>query len=514
MRNEISNIPVRVLMLSLGLVMSGCAGNQYKGTYHVRMDYLERIDPAPEPVPDSETKRYAKTPPIVAIEYVVSISPDAMGPFIEHVDQNYSMDNNWTNAYDPEVAAMIPNMIDEMLAKNQYYSIELYNEMVSLFPDHTVVMRPLQLRLDPRGNLKAVSDVEMVTPVLTLHFTAFTNVRRMVLGIYIVDDTFADLISPRIFMEPNVDHDRPYRVVAGTLPVLDAEGRIPVQLGESITTYTTYLRFKEQMPGWYRHVFMERPYTGQEVYHLIPYRIKYHGKKGPYRGRLDLEPESWSVEASPFGEYWRLVARTALEVVNTLDSRNQEQVVADYLRILDLEMSGSTEKFLATLQALIQAEAKFLSAQDENMVASLYFGDFGKSIRELIRSEQGIRSGQYRAQNMMIASSFAGAVGGFASTVAASQGTISSATRMQIQTMTLQSNLGALGKFKRDSITLADLYQRNFAPIQADAREFVIKVGEEEMEIQANSLQDMREKFRKLLLGMFPDQVREVGASQ
>lgn len=506
-----SFLPRMTLFLLLPLAWSGCTTN-YKWAGHAhrqRMVHLEKkYNPAPEPVPDAETLRMAETPPLAVLQYVVSVAPDARDAFVAYMYENFSInvENNRSDPGDPRLIASTPQLIHELLAKNQYYAMELYQELVETFPEHTVVMRPMELRLDGNGGIHPVSDVEMSPQALTIHFTAFINVRRMMLkGMTIVDDSFADSISPRIFMKTGGETNPPHRIVAGTLPVFDDQGRIPFQLGQPITTHQTFKRFKENQPEWFDWVPSTRPYTGQEPYFLLPFRVI--DIKGVNTQRIHRDPKTWSVEAAPYGEYWRIVAETALDVVNTLEPPPESQVYPEYIHLLGLELRNRSAKLDQTVEAMIRAEAAFLQAQDENMVASLYYGPFGKTMRELIRSEFEVRRGQRRANNAMVLNALAGAAGNFASTVAVSQGAISTSTHLQTQSMTLQSNLQAMHQYQTTSITLADLYTRNFAPLQKDAGELVLRMGEEEMEIQANSLQEMREKFRNLLLNLFPDAV-------
>lgn len=502
----------KVLFPLLALMLSGCVSN-YMTSAHAhrqRMVHLEKkYNPAPKPEPDIETLRIAETPPLVVLEYVVSVTPDAQDAFVEYIYDNFSIrvENNRSNRNDPRLISSTPQLITELFAKNQYYALEFYQELVETFPENTVVLRPMVLRRDGNGGIQAVSDVQMSPPVLTIHFMAFVNIRRMMLrGILIKDDTFADHLSPRIFMEPSGNSHHPHTIVAGTLPVIDDQGRIPFQLGQPITTYKNFKRFKANLPEWFSWVPSTRPYNGQEPYFLLPFRVI--DIKGVNTDRIYRDPERWSVGAAPYGEYWRIVAQTALDVVNTLEPPSYSQVYTEYTQLLGLEIRNRSPKLDKTVETMIQSEAKFMRAQDENMVAAQYFGPFGKSMRAVIRSEFGIRQGQRQAQNAMVMNALAGAASNFASTVAVSQGTIGLFTHLQNQTVSLQSNLQALDQYQTSVISLADLYSRNFAPIQKEAGEMVIKVGEEEMEIQVKTLQDMRTKFRALLLDVFPDDVQ------
>jgi len=150
------------------------------------------------------------------------------------------------------------------------------------------------------------------------------------------------------------------------------------------------------------------------------------------------------------------------------------------------ELTKDQETRLRVIAKLANAEAVFRNKQDERFVEAVLNGDFGKSYRTL-RVAEVERSSNLFAQDMIASASIL-AMG---MTSGAATGTFFSPDIMQRSFATIEQSEAAQADIRQS-------FYEQFAPTVGEQQRFVIQIANEETEITAGNVGELREKMARL----------------
>ena len=150
------------------------------------------------------------------------------------------------------------------------------------------------------------------------------------------------------------------------------------------------------------------------------------------------------------------------------------------------ELTEDQEARQRVIAKMANAEATFRNKQDERFVEAVLNGDFGKSYRTL-RFAEVERSSNLFAQDMIASASIL-AMG---MTSGAATGTFFSPDIMQRSFAVIEQSEGAQADIRQS-------FYEQFAPTVGEQQRFVIQIANEETEITAGNVGELREKMARL----------------
>lgn len=491
--------------------LAGCASTPKQGFNRVfeEKDLLELNNAGPwEPNP--EITEAADSFPLVVVEFPVGVEPDAREALHEHLD------NHFNDSESPRASGLMPSLSRELLNKIAYFGLEFSQALREEFPEHTVLVLPTRIVKDEDGRLREERSYNPPPHLMRVLFSLYLEVDRFHDGHTYTDDTWATRISPRIFFEhqPEAAFEsyQGTSIRMGTYPVYHTRmSAISPRLTAFPATRKNLNRFPGQDPTMKEHPVSSLEFLNtipdfyDWLYTLVPYR--YEAEETVFRARLESPPTGWTARTSPFGEYWHVVARYTGECLDLSGAFEGNAPEVSYLRLLGLSCDPLTEDIQVLIRKMVTAERRFLLEQDDAWIRKLYFDEWGQTLRTQLLAEfetrKELRANRKRADTAMMLN----ALSGIASNVAAYQGDISHQANMRNQVGMLNRQAGIQSGSGQFEAEIQQQFDRSLVPVSEAARTVVFQESGEETVIRVENLEDMREKFRKLLLKLFPDTV-------
>jgi hypothetical protein len=309
--------------------------------------------------------------------------------------------DTWTRQDSERIAQSV-------IAKSNYFSMSLYRELREGLPEHTVLLSPHLVELDPAGRLvsRPLLAVEEIPSVLNIDFSVYSypDSSKMMDSPPL---TFGDIVTPLFVLHAN-RWLRPstFGLFLASEPLLESawaqsEGQAAEQVANRLADragedtrpldFINYLAGLEpqstdlptRSPGESR-----RDVVAVEVHPLEKIRMD-----GEQVERITGDPS-----VDPFAEdFVKGAATRVVTALNRIDhdratffgrqialSRFDPALGAALLARSDDE---ATRARLTMGEALIAAEREFLSAQSDSLYEGAYEGVYGAQMRQMIAAE-------------------------------------------------------------------------------------------------------------------------------
>jgi len=395
-RAALAPAPGLVLILTCALLFAGCAGTA-RGT----KQSVYRLDPSLSVVDVSRSTADA----LVVIRYPAAVDEQAAPAYYAAFEQN-AIGGSYKP--DPESVQQSDRVAQSLIARSNYYSMTLYQELQERLPPDTVLLSPHVVELDGEGRLfsRPLLDAEEVPAVLTVDFGvySFPDPTEMMSGEPL---TFGDLVTPLF----TVHADRwlrpsTYGLLVSSEPLLGAAWLQSRRESESRLLARSQGRFPEFRRSLDFIAFLDR---GDPAVGRVPVK-----RPGDRRGALaaveshpleklqmDGELVDWlSVRAYP-DPFAKAFAEGAATRVATALNRVDHDRATFFARQAALArfdpelaaavLSGNpdepTRARLQMAEALLEAERRFVGSQSQRLYAGAYEGDYGAQMRQVLVAE-------------------------------------------------------------------------------------------------------------------------------
>ncbi len=473
------------LLIPFLLIMAACA---YPGNQVTRVENMP-LGPTPQPLPFQ-----AEAVPLpVVIEFPASIDPSANTAWQNHYRNHLVLEH--------KPAKNIEQGASEVLAKSTYFALELYEAILRQFPERTVLLNPTKITTIGAGGLTQVSEYTPPPARVVVHVSAYVAGHRVDGDGISPRDTYGRQLFPHIYFEVlNPLQQGAKRVPIGTLPRYSESESPYVRITEPSALSINRGR-GQSVSGWFSPSQSSgtRPWQGSDRYFLLPMNIS-----APYES-FDSWKDQTTDAQGPFDQYWRYVALTLQDLLAGLPPADVSMAANQYLQTLGLTSTQLTPELIHALNAMQGAEIQILADQDRQFMRNSYHGSWGTEFRHYLAMEAEAHKDETNAKRAVATAGFMNQIGTIAAAgvVGAASGGASSNQQVMMQMQQYHMREQQIMQMHRNTNQIGQMFQNHFSGVMRNQGDFIVKVGSEESEIRASSLEEMRQHFRNFLTSNF-----------
>ncbi|MEM6497440.1 MAG: hypothetical protein AAF709_12020 [Pseudomonadota bacterium] len=371
------------------------------------------------PIQPSVTPEPPPGATLIIVRYPAAVDPDAQAPW---QDAYLASSGRSDDASNPDARAYI----DVQTLKSSYFALSVYKELSRRLPDHSVLLSPHLIKLDPEGQLTSepMTAAESLPTVLKVDFATFADPDPEQI-MKAKKTTFGDLITPYVVVRADPRAAPSTKgVLLTSAPLSGAALQTGTDRMEASMTAFLNGRFESDVPPLAlvnyvagdvrRGLASEMLNSGDfdNAAHLYPVEALRLS-----RSQLDLIDTSNGGDLDPLAEPFS--SAFALRIIALLDDIDLQKAamvqraaaIEDYdpaLAPLSFAGLASTD-YLARVRyvdRLLEAERKYLSVQSLRLYDGIQNGEMGAQVRDMLAAETEIideRRDLARQQNMATA---------------------------------------------------------------------------------------------------------------
>ncbi len=446
--------------------------------------------------PLQEASEFNKTYPPDAPYALVAIR------FPAEYTNNFIHNANRLQQFRKDPLTVIRSYVDEQLLKSAYYAVEFYNYCSARLPAESVILEPMKIGFSSKGKVVAIPIRETVPALMHVEIFSSINLERLRtanLGA-IHKDTFAEFVNIIGRLEEATKCGA--RAVAGHPVQCDDHFGLSIadfynSIGNNIQP-----RYVDRVEG--SPVISNGPAQADKFYEL---RTAYK-----FPPKLIIEPEKLidgqgNAACCPIWSKFQDIIEVTLRHQNFREL--QPYLMADYVEDIDPDMaqllrhgvnveetSGTTRRKLELLSRYMDNERRQIFALEaQRTEEALYSGELGDSIRTIAKSELEYLKHRSASKKRQYAEGVLGIAAG-ATSLIASASMPTPALGNLLSTMTFAS-VGMVQNEGRVRQRLTDTYQQFEKQNTELQKTFMLKFGNEALEVSGSNLDELRAKFKE-----------------
>lgn len=440
--------------------------------------------------------------PLVVVDYLASIDPDAKELYTRIYRQAELQTGHIFGKYEAQgdVDGAVAGSIDESMAKTLYYTTEFAKVLRAKLPPGAVVLRPLAVTLVDKDHIGARAVGPDVPGVMSVECWVNVSLLRAVEGRLWTSDTLGCDLTPRITIAANnQSSDRASRILAST--------DVPRKVDNETRFYTCIERlaipaFADEDPQ-FRKIVRERRPAKRPGYFAFDWKT-YEGNQRAFDAQAATK--GGNLESAPFRPVWDFYANVVVDLLNQCDDL-ADPAFRQYAALYSPALAGPSASLTLAQAALIKKflvlEQKFLQEQDQQFLDTVYAGEFGDSMRQVLLGEIKFQNGANAIQDAEFRRSLTSSLTSMTYSSLAMKGYVTPEQNMMMQMQIMTAGMQASQAENASMRNLARLFQNELQRVRDDQAEFVLNTASGEERIRVKSLGELRAKLSAIYAKQF-----------